>query len=81
VFHPLASILNSQGTDSKDKNELLFSRFGINYNNLPPRFRKGSVIVRVDPEVVAAARVASPDVAGERPTKLSNTSDLGSNLQ
>jgi tRNA(His) guanylyltransferase len=66
VFHPLASILNSQGTDSKDKNELLFSRFGINYNNLPPRFRKGSVIVRVDPEVVAAARVASPDVAGAR---------------
>jgi len=28
-----------------DKNELLFSEFNINYNNLPPLHRKGTVIV------------------------------------
>lgn len=28
-----------------DKNELLFSEFSINYNNLPPMHRKGTVIV------------------------------------
>lgn len=34
-----------QGTQTAFKNELLFSRFGINYNDLPARFRKGSIIV------------------------------------
>lgn len=31
---------------SAQKHELLFSRFGVNYNQLPARFRKGSVLVR-----------------------------------
>lgn len=35
-----------KGTNSKEKNELLFSRFGINYNNEPQMFRKGSLIIR-----------------------------------
>lgn len=35
-----------QGTFSKDKHEILFSRFEINYNQLDARFRKGSVLVR-----------------------------------
>ncbi|KIR24820.1 tRNA(His) guanylyltransferase [Cryptococcus deuterogattii LA55] len=35
-----------QGTNSKDKNEILFTKFGINYNTLPEMFRKGSVCVR-----------------------------------
>lgn len=34
------------GTVSGDKNELLFSRFGINYNNEPEIYKKGSVIFR-----------------------------------
>ena len=29
-----------------DKNEILFSRFGINYNREPEIFKKGSVIFR-----------------------------------
>lgn len=33
------------GTLSADKNELLFSEFGINYNNLPAMFRKGTILV------------------------------------
>jgi len=35
------------GTSSSDKNELLFSLFSINYNNLSPMFRKGSIIAKV----------------------------------
>ena len=31
---------------SKTKHELLFSRFGLNYNDVPERYRKGSVLVR-----------------------------------
>ena len=37
--------LSPQGTVSSDKNEILFSEFNINYNNLPQMYRKGSVIV------------------------------------
>jgi len=29
-----------QGTLTQDKNELLYSQFGINYSDLPPQFRK-----------------------------------------
>lgn len=45
--------LTRQGTDSKQKNELLFSRFGINYNNIEPMFRKGSTLVRLDPSAAS----------------------------
>lgn len=34
-----------RGTVSGDKNEILFSEFGINYNNLPPMFRKGTILL------------------------------------
>ncbi|EGG18533.1 tRNA-histidine guanylyltransferase 1 [Cavenderia fasciculata] len=34
------------GTLSDAKNEILFTRFNINYNNLPQMYRKGSVIYR-----------------------------------
>ncbi|KAJ2591104.1 tRNA-histidine guanylyltransferase 1-like [Coemansia sp. RSA 1804] len=34
------------GTLSKDKHELLFSEFGINYNNEAEIFKKGSVLIR-----------------------------------
>ncbi|XP_017474903.1 PREDICTED: probable tRNA(His) guanylyltransferase [Rhagoletis zephyria] len=35
-----------RGTFSADKNEMLFTKFGINYNNLPVMFRKGTVLLR-----------------------------------
>ncbi|KAI5785939.1 Thg1 C terminal domain-containing protein [Geopyxis carbonaria] len=35
-----------QRTVAADKNEILFKRFGINYNDEPEMFRKGSVIYR-----------------------------------
>ncbi|RHZ45613.1 hypothetical protein Glove_668g6 [Diversispora epigaea] len=40
-----------RGTISSEKNELLFSQFKINYNNLPEMFRKGSVIIRKEVDV------------------------------
>ncbi|PKS12798.1 hypothetical protein jhhlp_001009 [Lomentospora prolificans] len=56
------------GTLARDKNEILFSRFGINYNNEPEIYKKGSVVFR-DYELVEpgshnaeteADRVAEP---------------------
>ena len=37
--------LSLQGTLSSDKNELLFSRFNINYNNIPLIYRKGTTLI------------------------------------
>ena len=34
-----------QDTCAAEKNELLFSKFGINYNNLPQLYRKGTTLV------------------------------------
>lgn len=38
-----------KGTTSADKNEILFSKFNVNYNSEPPMFRKGSVLMRPPP--------------------------------
>lgn len=35
-----------RGTLSADKNEILFAKFGINYNNLPAMYRKGTILLR-----------------------------------
>lgn len=35
-----------RGTFSADKNEILFSKFGINYNTIDPMFRKGTILLR-----------------------------------
>ncbi|RDW90068.1 tRNA guanylyltransferase [Aspergillus mulundensis] len=35
-----------KGTVSSDKNEILFKRFGINYNNEEEIYKKGSVVYR-----------------------------------
>ncbi|KAL6904639.1 tRNAHis guanylyltransferase [Trichoderma evansii] len=58
------------GTLAADKNEILFSRFKINYNNEPEFFKKGSIIFRdyelVEPgshnEAAAADALAEPVV-------------------
>lgn len=41
-----SSLITKQDTVASDKNEILFSRYGINYNNEPEMFRKGSVVFR-----------------------------------
>lgn len=35
-----------RGTLASHKNELLFQEFGLNYNNEPPLFRKGTTLIR-----------------------------------
>ncbi|KAG5641868.1 hypothetical protein DXG03_004092 [Asterophora parasitica] len=35
-----------RGTVSKEKHEILFTRFQVNYNQIDERYRKGSVLVR-----------------------------------
>ena len=51
-----------KGTLSGDKNEILFSQFGINYNQEPAQFKKGTTIIRKKVEV--------PCESGESATKL-----------
>ncbi|CAE6433625.1 unnamed protein product [Rhizoctonia solani] len=62
-----------KGTLSKAKHEILFSSFSINYNSLPERFKKGSVLVR---EVVQSepAQVANLNVQKEN-TDIADISD------
>ncbi|KAF9920793.1 hypothetical protein FBU30_009276 [Linnemannia zychae] len=43
---PKAAEARLCGTDSKDKNEMLFMEFNLNYSKLPAMFRKGSVLLR-----------------------------------
>ncbi|KAF9570821.1 tRNA-His guanylyltransferase [Mortierella alpina] len=43
---PKAAENRLSGTDSKDKNEMLFTEFNTNYSKLPAIFRKGSVLLR-----------------------------------
>ncbi|KAI1311924.1 hypothetical protein EDD11_003242 [Mortierella claussenii] len=43
---PKAAEIRLSGTDSKDKNEILFTEFNTNYSKLPAIFRKGSVLLR-----------------------------------
>jgi len=42
---PVFMFFCTQTLSKGDKNELLFSEFNINYNNLPPLHRKGTVVV------------------------------------
>ncbi|KAG8851902.1 tRNA-His guanylyltransferase [Serendipita sp. 411] len=53
-----------KGTVSSQKNEMLFSKFNINYNTLPDRFRKGSILYRqnaVDSSLATAQELDGPD--------------------
>ncbi|GAB0494392.1 hypothetical protein MMPV_005685 [Pyropia vietnamensis] len=57
---PAAAERALAGTDVATKNEILWSRFGLNYNEEPAMFRKGSTLLRVP--VVTAAASADADV-------------------
>ncbi|KAJ3775288.1 tRNAHis guanylyltransferase-domain-containing protein [Lentinula raphanica] len=56
-----------RGTISKDKHEILFSRFEINYDKIDPRYRKGSVLVRVETPEAPALDSAQVDVLSTIP--------------
>jgi tRNA(His) guanylyltransferase len=36
-----------KGTFSKEKNEILFTQFGINYNDEPEVYKRGTILIRV----------------------------------
>ncbi|KAF8752128.1 hypothetical protein RHS01_08035 [Rhizoctonia solani] len=55
-----------KGTLSKDKHEILFSNYGINYNGLPERVKKGSVLVRED---VIPTKSESKQIAKNMPKR------------
>ncbi|KAG6035672.1 Glucose-responsive transcription factor [Claviceps citrina] len=50
------------GTLAADKNEILFSRFRINYNNEPEIFKKGSVVFRDYELVDAESQAEAPEM-------------------
>ncbi|KAI0149846.1 tRNA guanylyltransferase [Hypoxylon sp. NC0597] len=70
------------GTLAADKNEILFSKFKINYNNEPEIFKKGSVVYRdyelVEPgshDVAKAAKVADELAEPVRQSKTQDEND------
>ncbi|KAG0054901.1 hypothetical protein BGZ83_010125 [Gryganskiella cystojenkinii] len=88
---PKAAEVRLSGTDSKDKNEMLFTEFNTNYSKLPAIFRKGSVLLREHilksldkdhiiptlPETLPGSTVADAS-ATETPTMAANDSEATS---
>ncbi|KAI1766638.1 tRNA guanylyltransferase [Hypoxylon sp. FL1150] len=68
-----------KGTLAADKNELLFSKFQINYNNEPEIFKKGSVIYRdyelVEPGSHDVAKAADELAEPVQQSKTQNEND------
>lgn len=54
-----------QGTSKKDKNELLFSQFSINYNTLPQIFRRGSCLIGASSSTGRKVVVTHEDIRRE----------------
>ncbi|KAF2218476.1 Thg1 C terminal domain-containing protein [Elsinoe ampelina] len=57
---PTDAELELKGTFSADKNEILFSRFGINYNNEPEVYKKGTVIYRDLSDTTGSSSTTNP---------------------
>ncbi|XP_063301419.1 probable tRNA(His) guanylyltransferase [Pelobates fuscus] len=60
-----------RGTLSADKNEILFSEFGINYNNEPLIYRKGSVLIWQKVNEVSKKIVKLPNETDEQEVEVS----------
>ncbi len=58
-----------KGTVSSQKNEILFSEFGVNYNNEPQQFRKGSVIYKKKVEIPVDGEEKTDEQNGEDVSK------------
>ncbi|CAG7824274.1 unnamed protein product, partial [Allacma fusca] len=65
------------GTLSGDKNEILFSRFGINYNSEPELYRKGTVLVLP----ATSARFLSPKERNKKNIKAERIQLEGQSLK
>ena len=69
------SLSLTQGTVSADKNELLFSQFGINYNNLPEIYRKGSVLIWTPAQKASAGNKKCEDLDKKTDQAQSNVTE------
>ncbi|KAL7279142.1 hypothetical protein ACG7TL_006982 [Trametes sanguinea] len=67
-----------RGTVSATKHEILFSRFGINYNELSARYRKGSVLVRTEVPEPEAVETQPSETNSQDQTSIPVVSDQGS---
>eukprot|EP01018_Ginkgo_biloba_P038373 Gb_05117 [translate_table: standard] len=65
-----------KGTQTQEKNELLFQQFGINYNMLPAIFRKGSCVFKKEVDEVAKYNEASDPVIRRRKKTLVQHCDI-----
>ena len=52
-----------KGTFANDKNEILFSQFGVNYNNEPDQFKKGTTLFRKKVEIPLESVVPEEEIA------------------
>ncbi|XP_021968216.1 tRNA(His) guanylyltransferase isoform X2 [Folsomia candida] len=70
------------GTLSGDKNEILFSQFGINYNEEPEVFRKGTVLVQKEksPKMPRKHYMQQKDKAADHQKQASSAEDQQSKL-
>jgi tRNA(His) guanylyltransferase len=53
-------------TNAAGKNELLFTRFGVNYNKEPAMFRKGSILFRISDDVEQVSKTTGKTVTRSR---------------
>ncbi|KAK9728187.1 tRNA-histidine guanylyltransferase 1-like [Basidiobolus ranarum] len=58
-----------RGTVSAQKNEMLFTEYGINYSNLPAMYRRGSVLIR-DKIEVKSINTSGKEVTRQKSTIL-----------
>ncbi|KAI0671659.1 tRNAHis guanylyltransferase [Trametes maxima] len=68
-----------RGTVSSQKHEILFSRFGTNYNELPAQFRKGSILVRSEApgEIGDSTEVQSSSISADGAPPSAASADQG----
>ena len=52
-----------KGTFANDKNEILFSQFGVNYNNEPDQYKKGTTLYRKKVEIPLESVMSEEEIA------------------
>lgn len=77
---PTAAEERLRGTVSADKNELLFSEFGVNYNTIDPMFRKGTTLAWLRPSMEDQPGSVEATRAAAGPPKKAAARDAGSTL-
>ncbi|KAL9113176.1 MAG: hypothetical protein Q9187_007660 [Circinaria calcarea] len=70
-----------KGTLAADKNEILFSRFGVNYNSEPEVFKKGTIVYRRYDDVKKPRVKQSSVMAGEDDGEGNSYDAIGSRAQ